>query len=262
MKNILVKILIGTFALVVVIFIGRDLIIKSSITGLAHAATGLNIKVGGFNSSIGSSSMTIKDLRVFNPAGYTEKTMLTMPEIFVQVELGTILTSRRRIKEMRLDVSTMIIERNNKGRLNLEELKPAGSKKEGGEAKTAPTKESRLHINLLRLRIGKVVYKDSFKTPPSTQEFDLNIDETYRNIDDVRALMPIIISNALKSQGLRALTNFSPADLIKNFKAAGINVSDLGLNQISGMLDSSLGQSAQEVISSVVDNLSSLFGKS
>lgn len=252
MKSIVGKILIGLVLAAVVVFLGRDFIVKASIGSLAHAATGLQVSVGGFKSSFADSSLLIRDLKVGNPPGYTEKTMLHAPEIFVQVAPGTMMSDNRRVKEMRLDVATLVIEKNKEGRLNLKELKPAGSKKKDEPKK--PEKGAKLHIDVLKLRIGKVIYKD----PNGTQEFPLNIDETYRNIDDVRALTPIIMSSALRSQALRALANFSPADLMQNFSAAGIDVADFGLSSISGALDSGVSQTAKGVVSGVADALGSL----
>ena len=153
-------------------------------------------------------------------------------------------SSNRRVKEMRLDVATVVVERNKDGKLNLQELKPAGSKKKDEPKK--PEKSAKLRIDLLKLKIGKVLYKDAQKG--IVQEFDLNIDETYRNIDDIRALTPIIMSNVLRNGALRALANFSPADLMQNFSAAGIDVADLGLNSISGAPDSGVSQTAQGVV--------------
>lgn len=256
MKSILGKILVGVALTVVVVFLGRDIIVKASIGGLARMATGLGVSVGGFKSSLTDSSLLIKDLRVNNPSGYTEKTMLHAPEIFVQVEAGTMMSSDRRIKEMRLDVARVVVERNKQGKLNVEELKPVGAKKSGEPKKEE--KASKLRIDVLKLRLGKVIYKDA--TKGITQEFDLNIDETYRNITDVRALTPIIMSNVFKSQALRALANFSPADLMQNFTAAGIDVADFGLGKISGALDAGVGQTAERVVANVADTLGSLFG--
>ena len=51
--------------------------------------------------------------------------------------------------------------------------------------------------------------------------------------------------------------HFNVSDLLQGFQASGINVADFGLDKIA---NSGLGQTAQSVVTSVVDELGSLFG--
>ncbi len=67
-----------------------------------------------------------------------------------------------------------------------------------------------LQIDVLELKIGKVIYKDYSKgTPPKVREFNVNIDERFENITNQRTLISLIIVKALKNTVIAHLTNFN-----------------------------------------------------
>ena len=67
-----------------------------------------------------------------------------------------------------------------------------------------------LQIDVLELKIGKVVYKDYSKgTPPKVREFNVNIDERFENITNPRTFITLIIVKALKNTTIARLTNFN-----------------------------------------------------
>ena len=257
MKNPLVK-LFGALVLAAVLILAvKDMIIAASITHLCHKTTGLHLNIGHFKSSLLRSDVEIKDLKLYNPSGYSEKIMFSIPEVYVKYDLGSFFSGKPHLQEVRLHLAELEVEKNKEGKLNLAELKPAGGKK---PADSKPSNAPTVSIDLLKLQIDKVTYKDFSKPIPFNQDFFLNIDKTYNNIKDVKALVPIIISDALTSQALRSLVNFNVSDLLQNFQAGGINVADLGLDKISGAFNSGLGQTAQGVVGSVADQIGSIFG--
>ncbi len=245
MKKIALIVLGGFFLVLLAVFLGRNMLIQFGVQKAFKSATGLRLSLGNFHADKGLRSFQIKGLKLYNPMGYTEKVMLVIPELFVALVPSSIFSGKPHLTEVRLHVSKLVIERNKDGKLNLKELQPAGSKKKGGE----PPK---VRIDLLKLKIDKVVYRDA----SSAREFDLNVDETYRNIDDVRALTPIIMRAALRNQALQALANFSINDLMQGFAESGINIADFGIDKIS----SGLGQTASTVLGGVSDGLGALFG--
>ena len=70
-------------------------------------------------------------------------------------------------------------------------------------------KAPEIQIDSLTLKVGKVVYKDYSKGgEPSVQEFNINLDERYQNIDDPNKLVSLIIVKALANTTIAKLTNF------------------------------------------------------
>ena len=258
MKNPFLKLAFAVLFVMAIIFVGRDMIVQAAVGSVCRATTGLNLSIGSFHSSILSSTVHIKDLKLFNPPSYSEKVMFFIPEVYVGFDLGSILTGKPHLKEVRVYLAELVIERNKDGKLNLSELKPKGAGKKpaaGGKPAPAPT----VSVDLMRLQIDKVIYKDFSRAVPTAQEFNLNIDKTYRHVKDVKALVPLLISDVLRNSVLSSLINFNVGDLLQNFEAGGINISDLGLDQLLG---SGIGQTAQSVVTSVTDQLGSLFGSS
>ena len=259
MKKVFVKIFMAIFLTLALLFFGRDILVKAAAGNVCRAATGLRLSIGSFHSNLFSSSLDIRNLKIFNQPSFSEKIMLEMPEVYVQCDPASLFSGKPRLKELRLHLAFLRIERNKEGKLNLAQLKPTGAKKDQQQT-ASPSQAPKVRIDLFKLKIDKVVYKDFSKAIPTTREFTLNIDETYRNIQDVRALTPIIVSNALRNQALRALTNFSAQDLLRGFQDSGVNIADFGLEKVSGVLDSGLGQTAQGIVGSVTDQLEGLFG--
>ena len=71
------------------------------------------------------------------------------------------------------------------------------------------TKMPDLQIDLLDMKIGKVIYKDYSKgTPPKEKIFNVNIEERYENITDPQSFVRLIILKALKNTTIASLTNF------------------------------------------------------
>ncbi|MBN3040625.1 MAG: hypothetical protein JW867_05815, partial [Candidatus Omnitrophica bacterium] len=74
------------------------------------------------------------------------------------------------------------------------------------------TKESKapeIAIDLLVLKVGKVVYKDySGKGDPLVKEFKININEKFENITDPQSLARLILQRCLLKTTIANLTGF------------------------------------------------------
>ncbi len=260
MKNFIIRSLGLLFLAFCLVILGRDIIIQGAAAGVVRASTGLALNIGAFHSSLLKSTIQIKELKLFNPPGYSDKIMFHLPEVFVAFDPASLASGKPHLKEVRLHVAVLEVERNKDGKLNLSELKPTGSKKTVVGNKTAHPLG--VHIDVLKLQIDKVIYKDYSSAIPMVREFNLNINKTYTNINDVRALAPIIVGDVLRNSALSSLIHFDVGDLLQNFQSSGVSIADLGLNQISGLTNSGLGQTAQSVVTSVTDQIGSLFGGS
>jgi len=203
------------FALLVAIFFGRNLIVQTSVKAGVKAMTGLKLSIKSMNFGVLNSFISINGLQLFNPPGFVDELMVDLPEVYVDYELGAFIKRKVHLEEVRLNLKEFSVIKNEKGELNLDSLRVVEEKKEekveGEEEKEEEkTKMPELQIDVLELKINKVVYKDYSKgTPPKTKEFDVNIDERYENITDPRAFMSLIIVKALKNTTIARLTNFN-----------------------------------------------------
>lgn len=219
MKN-WIKVLIVVAAAVMVFGLVKDMAIKAAVEGGAAYVTGLKLKTGGFSVGVVRTAVDIKDLKLFNPAGYPDKVMLDMPRIYVSYDLPRILGGTVYLRDVMIDMKEFTVVKNEKGELNLDALKVVKEKK--AAAKPAPEEKGKavkMHIDKLRLKIGKVVYKDYSKGgAPEVQEFNVNLDESYSNIDDPAALVSLIVVKALMNTSIARLTNFDVGGLSSNLQ--------------------------------------------
>jgi hypothetical protein len=203
------------FALLVAIYFGKNLIVKTSVSAGVKAITGLKLSIKSMNIGILNTLIGINGLQLFNPPGFVDKLMVDLPEVSIDYDLGAFIKRKVHLEEVRLDLKEFLVIKNEKGELNLDSLRVVEEKKEERveaeeEEEKEKTKMPEIQIDLLELKIGKVVYKDYSKgTPPKSKEFNVNIDERYENITNPRTLIKLIIVKALKNTTIARLTNFN-----------------------------------------------------
>lgn len=210
MRRGLITATIVVLALVLVLSVAKDTIAKVSVEKAVELVTGLRLSMSSFNIGIIRTLVDIKDLVLYNPKGFEEKIMLDMPEIYVDYDLPAIAKGKVHLEEVRIDLKEFVVVKNDKGELNLDSLKVVRDQKEGAkETAVEKGKAPQVQIDKLELKIGKVVYKDYSKgAKPSVQEFDVNLDEEYRNVDDLNKLVSLIVVKALSNTTIARLTNF------------------------------------------------------
>ena len=208
MKKLISIILI----LLVVIAVTKDFVAKIVISKGVQTITGLELNIKSVNIGIFETLISIKDLKIFNPDGFEERFMADAPEIYADYNIEDLLKKKIHFSEIRLDLKELVVVKNRDGELNVNSLKVV-KKKQSVRAK-AGHKRSNLEIDVLQLKIGKVTYKDySSGRTPKVREYDLNINERYRDIKDIRMLARLILFKALVDTGISNITNFDVASL-------------------------------------------------
>jgi uncharacterized protein involved in outer membrane biogenesis len=209
MKKILV-ILLAVVVMIFVVLLAKDIIIKTSVEKGVEFVTGLKLNIGSLHVGILKPIADIKNLQLFNPSGFPDKTMVDMPEIYVNYDLPAMIGGKMHFPEVRLALKEFVVVKNAQGKLNLDALKSVQAQKKG---KSAPQKTSgkapQIKIDALKLSIGRVIYKDYSKGgAPHVKEFNINLNESYTNVNDPQALASLIVVKALMNTSIAALTNF------------------------------------------------------
>ncbi len=207
---------IGVFIIIILIIVivggvlGRNIIAKSLISGGIKVITGLSLKIDRLNIGIFKRIVDVKGLKLYNPSEFSERIMVDIPRIYIDYDLGAFLEKKIHFKEVTLYLKEFIVVRDKKGKLNLDSLKIVQDKK----AKTEPKerkeqKPSGFKIDILKLKIGKVVFKDYSKgIKPEIKEFNINIDETYKNITNPYSFVSLIVTKALMNTTIASIINF------------------------------------------------------
>ena len=209
MKKIL-TILLAVVVVFFVVLLDKDTIIKTSVEKGVEFVKGLKLNIGSLHVGIFKPIAHIKNLQLFNPSSFPDKTMVDMTEIYVNYNLPAIIGGKLHLPEVHLALKEFVVVKNAQGKLNLDALKSVQAQKEG---KSTPKRISgnapQIKIDVLKLSIGRVIYKDySRGGVPDVKEFNINLNESYVNVDDPQALANLIVVKALMNTSISALTNF------------------------------------------------------
>ncbi|MDD5423134.1 MAG: hypothetical protein WC592_04050 [Candidatus Omnitrophota bacterium] len=207
------KIITIAAVVLVVVFVAaftKDAVIKMSVEKGVELVMGLKLNIGGLSVGILRPIVHIKNLKLLNPPGFHDRTMIDMPEIYVNYDLPAIMGGKIHLPEVRLALREFVVVKNANGKLNLDSLRMVRAQKEGkAPSEETPGKAPEIQIDSLNLSIGKVVYRDYSKGgAPIVKEFNVNINESYTNVDDPYSLASLIVVKALMNTSIASLTNF------------------------------------------------------
>jgi len=210
--------------IIVVIFVFllvfKNVIIKMAIEQATKKVTGLELTIGKMNVSFLAAKVDVTEMRLLNPAGFPDKVMIDVPKFLVDVELASLFKPRKHVETLELNLHELMVERNKERKLNIDALTALGQKKQEGK-KPVEEKEGKqqkqvpqVTIDKLILKIGTVTYKDySLAGTPLTKTFNIEINEVYRDVTDLNALVKLIIVRALENTGIAQLADFDLGSL-------------------------------------------------
>jgi len=177
----------------------QDLIYKFLVEKAVKTATGLDIEIGHFRLGVLSKQfIDIKGLRIFNPDEFEDSVLADAPAVYADYNLSSVLSDRIQIRDMRVELKEFLIARNKQGVLNLKAFKISESKSSRHFA-----------IARLRLKISKIVFKDYSKTPTVIREYNLNLNEEFRNLDGIHSVVRIVIVKAVTGTAIKNLIKFN-----------------------------------------------------
>jgi len=279
--KIIGRILIGIVVLIVVFLVFKNPIIKAGISFGAEKALGLELGMKKLDINLSGTFIEIGDFHLNNVEGFEERTMMQIPEVYVDYELQPLLKGNIHLTDLRLHLSEFIITRNAKGQLNINALKEkfaADEKKEQAKKPEEKTGEAKkqggLQVDHMHLKIDKVIYKDYSVSAedPLVQTFDVKIDEEHENITKPEAIIGIVVGKALKNSALARLTNMNPQEFLQsnifdtltmtNQMATGIgNKATSTVEGVVGGTTEKAGDAANEAMGALKDAVKMPFGK-
>ena len=212
-------------------------VLASGISSAAHVP----VRIGGVDLSFLKASIRIKNLLVANPSGFPERTMVDVPQVFIDFDPGALFKGKAHFEQVKLDLKELVVIKNKEGKINVESVKPSSKEKKEAHEKAKQAgggKPTKLQIDLLSISIGKVVYKDySAGGEPQVQTFDINIqNREYRDITDPSMIVSLVMTEALTRTTLSRLANLD----IDSFKEGGIQAVAKGLGVVSDGTDSAV----------------------
>jgi len=243
-------VVIAAIALLALLPVFKDLIIKSAVEKGVEMATGLRMSIGSLGVGIIKSAVSMKGLILYNPKGFEDEVMLIMPEIYVDYDPVSIMKGKVHLRQVRLYLKELTVVKNEKGELNLNALNVVKAIKESRRPQDGAGKMPEIQIDDLRLKADKAVYKDySSGSPPSVREFAVYLDERYTNIRDPYSLVSLIIVRTLNNTAISGLAGFdikSLSNTVSGTIAAAKNVAARAAGA-AGAAGSAIKKTAEEI---------------
>lgn len=207
------KLLLLLVVVLVVLVLARNVVVKAAVENGVKAVTGMPLSLGKLDLNFKGSFVDIESLVVKNPSGFHDTTLVDIPKILVVYNLPDILKGKAHLKNIEFDLKQFTVVKNEKGELNLDRLKALqGTQKAPAQptkkAAKAPARPLPVQIDMMRLKIGKVVYTDYAGGRPSNKEFLINLDQSFENITDLNSVVRLIVLKAMMSSGIANLLNF------------------------------------------------------
>ena len=201
------------FIIVVSLLLGavllKNFIAKAALIGGVKAVTGLSTEVHDLNVGLFTPFVRIKGLRVLNPRGFPDRTMVHVPEFYVTYDLGSFMQGHAHLPLLLLRLEEFNVVRAADGRLNLNSVTALeGARVRGGTGTRQAGRAPEFQIDVLELKVGKVFYKDYTTNPPVVKEFAVNIDERYEHITNPYTLAGLVVSRALIKTSVAQLAHF------------------------------------------------------
>ena len=216
--------------ILIALFFGKNVVIKTSVTAGVRKMTGLKLSIRSMDFGIFKTLIGINELQLYNPSGFVDKLMIDCPEIYVDYDLGAFMKGRTHLEVVRLNLKEFIVVKNEAGELNLDSLKVVKEEEVIDKDKKEKSKTRELQIDILELRIDKVVYKDYSKgTPPKVKEYNVNIDDRFENITDPKTFGRLIIVKALANTTIASLANFDLGKLQRGISVTVKKTAEMAL---------------------------------
>ncbi len=117
------KWLLGLFllgvVLLVIFLLSLDTILRVMMVQNIRAKTGLDTEIGKFHLGLLEPVVTIKDLKIHNPADFGGAPFMSIPEIHVEYERAALARNEIHVTLMRFNLGELDIVKNTAGRTNI-----------------------------------------------------------------------------------------------------------------------------------------------
>jgi hypothetical protein len=223
MKKFFFTIILLLILSLAALYIGRNPIVKGVIEKGVSAGTGLPLMIGSLDINMKETLIDIKQLQLENPTDFEERTMLNMPQIYVDYNLQNILKGTIHLPKVIIDLYEFSVVKNKDGKLNVNAIRDLAKKekKDTGEQPKEPSEpakkeKTKIQIDELYLRVYKVTYKDYSGSKPVVKTFSINLNEKFQNISDVKSLAMLITYKTLASTTIPRLENLDLNEYMGN----------------------------------------------
>ena len=189
--------------LILGVFFFRDGIIRIVTEFTIERQTGLKASIGEMRLRPASSSLLIKNFRIYNPKEFGGSVLLDIPEIYMGFDPNKGSNAAVSFKELRFHLAELNVVKNRKGELNLDSIKDAV----GVDARELDHKFGGIDKMVVTLRTIRFT---DMQEPRNNYETDLGVQaeeaKNLKNEDELKAwavllAVRIAVQEKFKAEG-------------------------------------------------------------
>jgi len=245
MKKLLFKLLLLLVLVLVGLYLGRNLLARIGVEAAVERVTGFPLVIGSVDVALLENRFEVRDTRLLNPADFGERLFVDLPRFSVDYEPTSFFTRTTHLHQITLDVRQLVIVKNRKGESNLARLRGASpaSAPAASPASNAPVPMQssvpprHCRVDILRVKIGQVVYKDFTGAKPVETVQNLNFSATYRNITETGMINHLVLLTVFQRLGLPPDVGIAVDGLLRGLS---------GVTDAAGHLLKETGQTLKE----------------
>jgi len=169
----------------------RDEVFEVLTEAILSKIVGAKLTMHKFDLVLALGRLNIDGLKIQNPSGFSNDTLLDLPKISVKFDRLALAKGRLEISRADIYLKELLFEKDKQGKMNVDALK----------IMSGPVLP--MHVDNLNLKILLVVEKDCRGKKPAVKGHYLNLDKAYRNINGFNDLMTLLVVESLKNAGIR-----------------------------------------------------------
>jgi uncharacterized protein involved in outer membrane biogenesis len=206
--RIAVTLVVLAVLLVVLLVLLKDTIAKSLTERNLRANTGMDAHIQRVEVGLGTPTVNIENLKLYNPPTFGGKTFLDMPHLRVEYDSATVLSGQLKFKTLRLHLEEVHVIKTKDGRTNLDLLQQEVKKKSLGNKGGSDTPGVEFGgIETLYLTLGRVRITDE-RDPRNNDVIEIALkEEVGRNLKTEAEVTQWFTAVMLKRALAEAFTN-------------------------------------------------------
>ena len=220
MKKILkvIGVLLGALViLLAVVVLARDGIVKFAAEKAVAAKTGFGLHIKGLHISLLQPGLEITGLKLTNPTDFPEPDALEINKLKISYDHAASTPTEVRLREVTFDLPSVVVVKKINGEMNFKRLGgPKGADHPAPPSQPAPQPPpgqkkpaKKVRIDHLAIHLGTIyvrTYVEGEKQPRE-QKYSMNVEHTYDNVTDFKAIGAQLVLEALMKSSPDALLN-------------------------------------------------------
>ena len=225
------KLIVPVLIFLLVFSIIKNHIIKVAIENIGSDIVGAEIQIDRFSLGFVSQAVSIKGFKIQNPPGFPEEYLINVPEVTIKANLLALLIGKIHLKKIVVNVHELVVIKSKDNQMNVDALKVSTEDASQDESNQATNQSQqklslqKFQIDLLKLNVDRVVYKDySLGPEPTIKVYDIGLrDKVIKDITSVEELAVSVLVQAMGPTAIRSVGLYAAATLMGvGFLPAGV----------------------------------------